>query len=163
MKISSGIKALIISLLILSLPGCALLGATCAFLGTPIKTLQQEKIKYTKVVDKDIDYCYKNTLDLLKDWKAVVYDKKDKLYIAAICFNKVFNNCIDTTEVAFFFKEIEANKTEIEVSSLNHRLSNFASQKLFEHLGNPNAPPVPFIADKASITLKKSAKGQNIS
>ena len=151
MKIPLGIKAVIISVLILSLSGCA-------FLGASIQTLRQEKIKYSKVLDKDVNYCYKNTLDVLVTWQAVIYEKKDRQYIAASSFNKVFNNCIDTTEVAFFFKEAETGKTEIEVSSLNHRLSEFAAQKLFEHLGNPNAPPLPIVSEKSSIKRKKSGK-----
>ena len=138
------LKIFIIFLLAAFLSGCTAL----TIVGVSRQALEKEKIKYSKVFDKDISYCYENILKTLASWKVAIYEKKEKRYILALHFDTVFANCIDTTEVGIFFKELEPNKTEIEVSSFNYNLSNFVVEKLSEYLENPSLPPPRILSIK---------------
>jgi len=49
-------------------------------------------------------------------------------------FNKVFPQCNTSTEVAIFFTELSKSKIQVEVSSLNYSLAEFAASKIFNCL-----------------------------
>ena len=138
------LKILMIFLLAASLSGCTAL----TVFGVSRQALQKEGIKYSKTFDKDISYCYENTLKTLASWGVTIYEKKARRYILALRFDTVFANCIDTTEIGIFFKELEPNKTKIEVSSFNHNLSNLVGEKLSEYLENPSLPPPKILSKK---------------
>lgn len=145
------LKILTIFLLAAALSGCTAL----TIVGVSRQALQKEKIKFSKTFDKDISYCYENTLKILDSWEVTIYEKKDRRYILALRFDAVFANCIDTTEAGIFFKEPAPNKTEIEVSSFNHNLSWLIGEKLSEYLENPNQPPPPIRSRKTSGYSKR--------
>jgi len=109
----------------------------CAMMGITQWQLQHEKVKYSKSFEKDVQYCYRTTKDALDKWNASVWYEQENCYIIAIKFNKIYKNCIDTTELGIFFKEEGPQKTQVEVSSMNHHLSQFVSEKLFRYITNP--------------------------
>ena len=57
------IKSIIAVMAIVSISGCSIL----SLLGASIRDLQNQKVKYNKTFDKDMPYCYKNTVRLNKD------------------------------------------------------------------------------------------------
>ena len=109
----------------------------CAILGITQWQLQHEKVKFSKSFEKDVRYCYQTTKDALAKWNAYVWYEQEGCYIIAIKFDKIYKNCIDTTELGIFFKEEGPQKTGVEVSSPNHNLSQFVSEKLFQYIRNP--------------------------
>src|SRR3989338_136494 len=110
------LRILIVLTAVICLSGCAIWNYS-----TSIRSLQKSKVKYSKIFEKDASYCYEKSLETLDKWGAVVYQKSAGRYIAAWGFNNIYNNCINTTELGIFFNEPEPNKTQVEVSSLNHR------------------------------------------
>jgi hypothetical protein len=116
-------------------------------LGTSTSALENEKVRYSKIFDKDIAYCYKETLEALKKWGAVVFLQRDKDCIIAVKLDRIFNSCIDTTEVGIFFKEIGPDKTQVDVTSLNYQLGQFVSENLFKFIENPATPALPILKD----------------
>jgi hypothetical protein len=131
-------KSSAIKFIVIALPVMVLLSG-CAILGFPNLAPQSGDGYSSKVFDKDVSYCYENTLGALKKWNASVqWEQKDK-YIVGEDFCGVFVGCVDTTQVTFFFKEVENGKTEIGVSSLNSHLSKFLAENLFYYLQNPGA------------------------
>ena len=124
------LKLVVIVVVAASVSGCAMLGITQS-------QLQHEKVKYSRAFDKDVQYCYQATKDALVKWDASVWYEQAGCYIIAIKFNKIYKNCIDTTELGIFFKEEGPQKTQVEVSSMNHPLSQYVSEKLFSYISNP--------------------------
>lgn len=147
MKIS---KIFLLFFLVNFVSGCALPGA---LLGPSLKSIRQEKVKYTKIFDKDALYCYKKTLEALKEWHADAYEKRARRYIVAMELDSIFNNCSNTTVVDIIFDESEPGKTEVIVFSLNYSLAQFVADKLFQYLENPDAPAVPVIGPKDVVKV----------
>lgn len=116
------------------LSGCAIWDYTIS-----VRCLEKAKAKYSKTFEKDPSYCYEKTLEKLDQWKAVIFQKRADKYIAAWGFNNVYKSCINTTELGIFFSRPEPNRTQVEVSSNNSRLSAYVSEKLFEYIENPQS------------------------
>lgn len=131
----AAIKVLTLAVLVAFLPGCAVL------FGADVKGLSEIKEAHVKVFDKDVPSCYERTRFILTRWGAVAYDKVRNEYIVAMELEKVFPSCINTTELGIFFNEIEPNKTEVRVTSLNYNLSKAASRKLFYYLEHEDKKP----------------------
>jgi hypothetical protein len=127
------LKLMIVIVSFICISGCAMLGITQW-------QLQHEKVKYSKSFEKDAQYCYQATKDALAKWNALVWYEQEGAYIIAMNFDKIYKNCIDTTELGIFFKEEALKKTQVEVSSMNHHLSQYVSEKLFRYISNPQAP-----------------------
>ena len=132
--------------------GCAALKVS---LGTSIRALEEEKTRQSKVFDKDVTYCYKTTLEALKKWQANAFIVSENRYIIATRLDNIFKSCIDTTEVGIFFKTLETNKTQVDVSSLNYQLGQFVADNLFKYIENPEAPTCPILKEKPFRLFKK--------
>lgn len=145
------LKSITLFAILAYLSGCAMSDVNhyCGVaLGTSVSALEKEKVRYSKVFDKDVPYCYAKTLEALKKWDAHAFIAKKGQYIVATRLNKVFNSCGDTTETGIFFKETGPNKTQIEVVSLNYYLGAFVAENLFKYIENPEAPTCPLIKEK---------------
>ncbi|MDD3295734.1 MAG: hypothetical protein PHU64_00045 [Candidatus Omnitrophica bacterium] len=97
----------------------------------PFKT--EGKI-YSFTCNQDIFTCYNEIEEGLKSLKVDFYrGSRRKNFIIATNFNRVFPSCSSSTEVAVFFTETGKLKTKVEVSSLNHNLSEFAAAALWDY------------------------------
>ena len=104
-------------------------------LGVGTKPFRMQGKVYTKIVDEGHLASYDEVARFLVRLRASVYrTNKEKNFIIAINFHTSFKQSTGSTEVAIFFTTIDENKTQIEVSSLNHLLAEFVSTKLFVEL-----------------------------
>ena len=62
------------------------------------------------------------------------YKSKRDRTILAWYFDKAYESCIDTTKVTVYFKELEPNKTQIDVACGNYGLAEFASKEIFSRI-----------------------------
>jgi hypothetical protein len=94
--------------------GCATIEETTkGFAGVSTKVLEDNrKSAILKNFNYDYFTCYTTTLDILKRTYAYIYVQDIKKHMIAIYVSEY-----DTTPVGLFFKEIDANTTQIEVSS----------------------------------------------
>lgn len=106
------------------LSGCAsLTEATKGIAGVSTKALEDNRSSaITKVFNYDYFSCYTKTLDILKHMDAYIYMQDIKKHMIAIYVSRE-----DTTAVGLFFKEIDANNTKIEVSSLSTYAKEFVA------------------------------------
>jgi len=139
------LKTFGISIILISLAGCAVLNLV---VGTSTCALEHEKIRSSKVFDKDIGYCYQASFNALKKWNVNLFQTKKNSYIIATNLYNIFDSCIDTTEVGIFFKKLEPDKTQIGVASLNHQLGQFIADNLFKYIENPETPLPPVVRNK---------------
>jgi len=104
--------------------------------GTSIQALEkEEKGRVAGIVLAGMDESYAAVKAVLKDRLLYIYlDTPDKGYMTAMWFDRLFPQCIDTTEVGFFFKESGPGRTRVDVVSLNSELARFAAEMLFEAL-----------------------------
>ncbi len=95
--------------------------------GVSTKALEDNrKAAITKAFNYDYFTCYTKSLDILKAMKAYIYTQSIKKHMIAIYVSEW-----DTTPVGLFFKEIDKNNTQIEVSSLSTYAKEFISGELF--------------------------------
>ena len=124
------IKKISLFLLLLILIGCSPL-EIARVMGVGTKPFRAEGEIYSKTFDKDYFTCYENIYSGLKGLGAHFYRGSRKQgFIVATHFNSVFAQSSESTEVAVFFQEISSTKTRVEISSLNHELSQFLAVKL---------------------------------
>ncbi|MBN3039603.1 MAG: hypothetical protein JW867_00575 [Candidatus Omnitrophica bacterium] len=127
-------KKIFFYLLILSfLIGCSP-RETARVLGIGVSPFKTSGKIHSKVVDKDIFTAYRDTERLLRDLTATPYrGSASKGFMVVRDFSFSYGGrCPDSTEVAVFFEEVDATKTQIQVSSLNYGLSDFVAEKIFE-------------------------------
>ena len=118
------IKYFTICFLLLSFLGCAQVKEDVkGFLGISTKALEEgRKDALVQTFQCDYDSCYEKTRRILKERLSVyIYkeDKKNKLIA-------MYLSATDTTPVGIFFKEIDKENTQVEVSSP----STFAKEKI---------------------------------
>ncbi len=90
---------------------------------------------YTEVVDRDYFSAYDEVFKLFGSLRANFYrGSRQKGFAVFTNLNTSFPQCNESTEVAVFFSEIEPQKTKIEISSLNHHLSQFVAEYIFKGL-----------------------------
>lgn len=128
-------KHLVLSLGIVFLISCSP-KETARVLGFNISGFRHNAKINTQIVDKDVFSTYNKTLAILAEMEAVVYRKSiRKGFIIATNFSRSYSGrCLDSTEVAIFFNEVERRKTKLEVSSLNFALADFVARQLFSRL-----------------------------
>lgn len=128
-------KKVVILIFLSLIIGCAPLETVRLFdIGvTRFKT--QGKIE-KKIYEKDLLWAYQQTEEIIKSFKARPYrGTLKKRFIIADNFKDVFvNRCLDTTQVAVFFQQLNDTQVEITVSSLNFNLSVFIAEKIFSEL-----------------------------
>jgi len=91
--------------------------------------------RYSKNFDLPYPVLFEKTEKALKDMGVSIrYKNEKKRTIMAWYFDDIYDNCIDTTKVSVFFKEIEQDKTKVDVACGNYGLAKFASSRLFKSL-----------------------------
>lgn len=120
--------------LICNLPGCATIEETAkGVAGLSTKTLEDgRKDAITKTFDYDYFTCYAKTRDTLKRINAHPYAHGIKRHMIAVYVSEE-----DTTPVGLFFKEIDAARTRIEVSSPSLYAKELISKRVFSGLEKP--------------------------
>ncbi|MDD4899385.1 MAG: hypothetical protein PHT31_03095 [Candidatus Omnitrophica bacterium] len=111
--------------------GCALLekGAR-ELLGTSTSSVEASRPEAIKqIFNFDFDTCYEKSLVSLKDINTFLFakDKKNKMIA-------VFVSEQDTTPVGVFFKVIDADNTQVEVSSPSTYARDLIGLRLFAKL-----------------------------
>jgi len=109
---------------------------TKQILGVSIKSLKEEQIgRKSKVFNYDYSSCYEKTLQVLKEMGVYIFRKSKRgHYIVAMNFDKVFEKCIDTTEVGVFFEEINREQTRVDIKCGNLDLVKFIAREVFPRL-----------------------------
>jgi len=97
------------------------------FLGVSTRALEKgRKNAIAKTFDYDYFTSYTKTLDTLKIMDTYIYEQSIKKHMIAFYLSQT-----DTTPAGVFFKEIDANKTEIQVSSPSTYAKEYISRRLF--------------------------------
>ena len=100
--------------------------------GISTKSLEDSrKEAIVKTVNDDYQTAYNKAKEVLVNTGSYIYAEDTKKKMIAIYVTKE-----DTTPVGIFFKEIEANKTQIEVSSPSTYAKELIATRLFKVL-NP--------------------------
>jgi hypothetical protein len=114
--------------------GCATIKeAAKGIAGNSTKALEENrKSALVKTFDYDYFSCYTKTVDILKKRSgAYIYVQDIKRHMIALYVSEA-----DTTAVGIFFKEIDNNKTQVEVSSASTYAKELIAGKVFDLL-NP--------------------------
>ncbi len=103
--------------------------------GIGVEPFKTEGKVYTKIIHKDPATAYEQVLTIMGDLGANFYrGSPRKKFLIMTNFKPVFRQCSESTEVAVFFTEVKEKETKVEVSSLNHSLSEFVALELFKGL-----------------------------
>lgn len=116
---------------LLNFIGCAtIMEGAKGIAGLSTKSLEDaRKNASTQTFKCDYQSCYNKTLEILKEMAAYVYVRDKKKNLIAI-----YVSTEDTTPVGLFFKEIDANNTQIEVSSPSTSAKEYIATKVFSKL-----------------------------
>lgn len=117
--------------LLASLSGCATITETAkSIAGVSTKVLEDNrKTAIVKTINFDYSTPYTKTLEILTLMGASVYKQDKKSQTIAIYVSEQ-----DTTPVGLFFKEIDQNNTQIEISSPSTSAKETIAAKLFYYL-----------------------------
>ncbi len=127
---------LVIALLgynVIALTGCASLkeGAKCV-LGTSTQELEEGRIKaVTKKFNLSASDCYAKVLNAVTIAQHYVYAKDINKMIA------IYVSSDDTTAAGIFFNEIDANNTEVQISSPSTFVKEVIAKEVFAALEQP--------------------------
>jgi len=115
-------------LLSTALLGCATIKETAkGIAGVSTKVLEVgRKDAIIKTFNYDYDACYNKVVDILKHIGAYIYAKDRKKQMIAIYVSET-----DTTPVGLFFKVIDTNNTQIEISSPSTYAKEFIARDVF--------------------------------
>ena len=104
--------------------------------GTSIEGLEEEeKGRFSGIAQAGIPESYAMVKEILEEKDLYIYlDNPENGYLTAMWFDRVYPNCIDTSEVGFFFQEDGPGRTRIDVVSRNSSLARFAAEMVFEEL-----------------------------
>ncbi|MBM3246646.1 MAG: hypothetical protein FJZ13_04910 [Candidatus Omnitrophica bacterium] len=118
----------IFTFLIFNLLGCAAVteGAK-GFMGISTKAVEDtRKEAITKIFNCSYNTCYTKTEKMLGHGETYIYAKDSRKKMIAIYLSR-----LDTTPVGVFFKELGANKTQIEVASPSTYAKEVISKRIF--------------------------------
>lgn len=116
---------------VILISGCSTLemGAR-ELLGTSTRTVEESRPEAIKqIFNFDFNTAYEKSLESLKKMNTYIYAQDKKKQIIA-----VFVSEQDTTPVGVFFKEIDPNNTQVEVSSPSSYAKEYIATKLFARL-----------------------------
>ncbi|MCM8770804.1 MAG: hypothetical protein NC936_02920 [Candidatus Omnitrophica bacterium] len=115
-------RRLAILFFIVILAGCE---TTKCFLGISTKEIEQARPNaITKIFNDDLQTCYRKTESALKTIGGYIYSKKSDMFAC-------YKSTTDTTPIGVFFKAIDPNNTQIEVSSPSSAARDDFAEKLF--------------------------------
>jgi hypothetical protein len=118
-----------------ALSGCASLKeAAKGFVGVSTKVLEEGR-KDAVTTSCSLDYfsCFTKTLDTLKSNGAYIYANDIKKHMIAF-----YVSSQDTTPVGVFFKEVDTNNTQVEVSSPSTYARKLFAEKISNELNPKN-------------------------
>lgn len=128
--------AILVIFLSLSFSGC-FPHETARLMGVGVKPFKVKGKVYSQNFEEDIFDCYYQIKEIIKGSEAIIYrGSPNKGFIISFGYTDIFPSASHSTEVAVFFNWLDENKTEIEVSSLNHNLAKFISEKIFKKLND---------------------------
>jgi len=137
-KTYSYLTSTIIGLLILFvLAGCTSLKNLPGYIAGTYVSQPEEGTegRYTETFNSSYANCYQDTKTALSQMGASIrHESKKDHVILAWFFNKIYDNCIDTTKVSIYFEEVNPEKTKVGVACGNYGLAKFASEELFKRL-----------------------------
>ncbi|MDD5044464.1 MAG: hypothetical protein PHU91_00195 [Candidatus Omnitrophica bacterium] len=113
-----------IAVLILAatLTGCQ---TTKSLLGISTKEVESARVNATsKVFNYDLHTCYNKVLGALTGMGSYIYAQKTDMIAC-------YRSWGDTTPVGIFFKEVDANNTQIDISSPSGPVRDEVAEKLF--------------------------------
>jgi len=127
--------------------GCASITEMArGFMGFSVRSLEKaRKDAISKNFNYDYFTVYTKSLDALKEIQSYIYTKNIRKHLIAIYISEQ-----DTTPVGIFFKEIDKDNTQIEVSSPSTYARDLISAKLFSAL--EIKPTVSTLEEKSQET-----------
>ncbi len=125
-------RILVIGLLgywLIALVGCGCLRhGIRGFLGISTKEIENARDKaIVKIVDYDYNSCYKMVEEELSEIDAYVYTRRKDLIA-------VYISSTDTTTAGIFFKEIDKQKTQVEIACPASSKKEYLAEKIFTAL-----------------------------
>ncbi len=129
-------RFIIFSFMALSLmAGCATIkDVPKGFAGLSTRTLEENRKKaVTRTFNFDYDTCYKKTKEVLAELGVYIYAQDKKKDMIAFYLSGQ-----DTTPVGVFFKKMDKNVTQVEVSSQATYAKEYIAPRLFSGLAEDN-------------------------
>ncbi len=115
--------------------------------GSSTRVLEQARdTAITKTYDKPYWDCVRQSIDILKDQKLVIF-KKDEVRGYVVVMG--IKGSVDTTEVGVFFDEMSDEQTRLQISSLSTNAKRKLAALLFHQLDIAFglAPPDPVVEE----------------
>lgn len=131
-------KITVILFLLLIAGGCSPLEMSRQVLGVSTEALEEYDVRFSKTFNMSESSLYTETLTFIKEKMGARIllrnlVKERKIYIIAVGFRTHYKNCLDMTEVGFFFEKTAPDATRVDVASLNTGLARFIADELFEN------------------------------
>jgi hypothetical protein len=135
---------------VILLGGCAtILEGAKAVMGISTKSLEEgRKDAIVKIFNYDYSTCYAKTQTILKQIKAYIYAQDKQEYMIAIYVSNT-----DTTPVGLFFKEIDTNNTQIEVSSPSKYAKETIAKRLFAIMEGQKDPVIELPKENTQVGI----------
>lgn len=115
----------LLSCYLISLVGCGLKQKTKGFLGISTREIEAVRDKaIVKIVDYDYDTCYQMVEEKLSEMDSYIYTRR-KDFIA------FYISWTDTTTAGIFFKEIDKQKTQLELTCPVVDKKEYLAEKIF--------------------------------
>jgi hypothetical protein len=100
------------------------------FMGVSTKVLEESRQDaITRAFNFDYNTCYDKVKAALKQTESYIYSEDKAKHMIA-----VYVSASDTTPVGLFFRDVDANNTEIQVSSPSTNAKEFVSKNVFSVL-----------------------------
>ena len=114
---------------IFGLLGCATVKqAAKGFLAISTKEIEEAREQaIIKIVDYDYTSCYQKVKERLKQIESYIYAQRDD-------FIAVYISKTDTTPAGIFFKQIDQQKTQVEIASPAADTKEYLAEKIFSAL-----------------------------
>ena len=131
-------KTIAVLFLLLIAGGCSPLEMSRQVLGVSTEALEKYDVRFNKTFNISESSLYTETLKFIKEkmgGRILLRNLKKgkKIHIIAVGFRTHYKNCLDMTEVGFFFEKTAPDTTRVDVASLNSGLAGFVADELFKN------------------------------
>lgn len=131
-------KTIAVLFLLLIAGGCSPLEMSRQVLGVSTEALEKHEVRFSKTFKISESSLYTETLKFIKEKMGARIllrnlKKGKKIHIIAVGFRTHYKNCLDMTEVGFFFEKTAPDTTQVDVASLNNGLAGFIADELFKN------------------------------
>lgn len=128
-------KFIIILLSLICLCGCTLKDTRQVWFRMIPSDVETSEQKYTKMFSLSKQECFSKILSSLEGMDAyIVYKNLKKGFIVGSEFKKVFQHCINTSEVGILIKDNFDGTVTVEAASGNYKLGKFVADEVFGRL-----------------------------